>query len=200
MDVYNDMISKSINREKLDKTAFELSGKFPKTKSGNLKKIFASSFSSKGFTVLEVFEDAAVYRLKGKAGKTMLSAIEKILIEQNADVIIGYSPIDPRIPELIYFPETKAVLTLLNQPLASNIQNEKEISLSRFCDSQKLSPYKMRMKALEKLEKEILADGISELTMAKDIHDQIEKIYIPAMDFEKLDDYTIKLIKDIFEA
>ncbi len=201
MDVYNNMISKSINLEKLDKAAFELTDRFNKTKNGNLKKIFASSFSSKGFTVLEVFENAdTVYRLKGKAGKTILSAMEKILIEQNADVIIGYSPIDPRNPELIYFPQEKAIVTILNQPLASNTENEKEISLSRFCDLQKLSPYKMRMKALEKLEKEILADCISELTTAKDIHDQLESIYIPAMDFVRLDDYTIKLMKDIFQS
>lgn len=72
-----------------------------------------------------------------------------------------------------------------------------KINLSRFYDKSAIARYRGRLK-MNRLTMESLAEEVYEtIKSAKSVHDDIEKYYIAAMDFEKLDDLAEKLISEI---
>ncbi len=201
LDIATDILKSCLSLDKLYNYAFKLTEKFTSTKNGNRKQIFATSFSREGFKTLKVFENIdTLYRISGKGSEILLSAIEKIAIEENRDCIVAYSPIDPKTTEAIYFPYGNVLITNSERLIYEKAKTTKTFSTSRFVDNEKLSSYKIRLGGMEKLYKELLTDAKNHLEQAKNFHDQIENIYISAMDFQSVSLYTEKLTKEILKS
>jgi hypothetical protein len=74
-----------------------------------------------------------------------------------------------------------------------------KINLSRFYDKTAVSRYRSRLK-MNRLTIVSIADEVyGTIKAAKAVHDEIEKYYIEAMDFEKVSQLTEKLIAEIRE-
>ena len=74
------------------------------------------------------------------------------------------------------------------------------IHTQRFTDKEKLSEKKQRLNFNRKAAKELLGEASKLITDAKDIHDQLEKYYVDAMDFDALSQRSEAIIRKILQA
>ncbi len=76
----------------------------------------------------------------------------------------------------------------------------KTVSLRRFYSADELLSHRARLSFSKKAAKELLHEAVCALKMAKDIHDDLEAVYIEAMDFEKTDKITKALTERIRQS
>ena len=80
------------------------------------------------------------------------------------------------------------------------IEPTRTVSLRRFYSSDELSAHRARLSFSVKASKELLHEAVCALKIAKDIHDELEAVYISAMDFEKTDKITKALTERIRQS
>lgn len=200
IDIKNELLSKTANRKKIESSALKFLSKHG-GRAGvfNYETVFASAFAASGRKTLSVFESVKnLFRLNGKAAFVFLDVIDVTARELGYSVIVSKDPIDLKTTDMIYFPETDTLITSLQSPICGRASVEKTLSSARFTDSVSLSAVKGKLKIAEKLIDEILSEAQKELAEAKNVHNSIESIYIPAMDFRSMDEYTEGMIKRIF--
>ena len=99
--------------------------------------------------------------------------------------------------EHILIPETGVALVSATPVNKLHFEGAKPLSLGRFYDKLEVSRYRSRLK-MNRLTALSLADEVyMTIAKAKTVHDEIEKFYIEAMDFEKLDILTANIINEI---
>jgi hypothetical protein len=76
----------------------------------------------------------------------------------------------------------------------------RSVQLKRFYDSEKMHDYKARLNFSKKASKELLDEAVSALISAKTVHDELESVYIEAMDFEKSEKIADELIERIWKS
>lgn len=76
----------------------------------------------------------------------------------------------------------------------------KSISLRRFYSSDILAAHRARLAFSRKAAKELLDESVCALMMAKDIHDDLEALYIEAMNFDKVAVIADELIERIWQS
>ena len=76
----------------------------------------------------------------------------------------------------------------------------KSVNLRRFYDSDKMREYKARLGFSKKASRELLDEAVSALISAKNVHDELENIYIEAMDFKKSEKIADELIERIWKS
>lgn len=89
-----------------------------------------------------------------------------------------------------------ALSTPMNMLSAAG-SRELKINASRFYDKMGLEEKKARLKMNKKACSKLLEEAVKTLSEAKSVHDEIEKYYISAMDFENVDKATSELIAEI---
>ena len=62
-----------------------------------------------------------------------------------------------------------------------------------------LSPFNFILRFTSRARDEMLAEALVRLREAKELHDELERYYVDAMDFAAVRDYTEKLLREIFE-
>lgn len=197
-ELLSEIVNPCIDRKKLDNFAFKFAEKLSFI-CGERKHIFATAFTAEGLQTLPVFENVTtLYHINGKAAKELLTAIDRIFIEKGAEVIVSCDVLEPKYADSIYFPEIGSLITCLPMPPCKNAKSEHNISTSRFVSSMKISEKRNRLRGLEKLKNELLTEACRELLEARNVHNEIESIYIPAMNFKLMDKYTADLSKKIF--
>jgi hypothetical protein len=199
-DIKSALIMQSCNRARLLDAAFMLADDYAeKSYNGTTKKIFASAFNAEGEKTLEVFEKVKfLYRISGSAKDCFMKYIAQIACERGIDCIASFSPIFPTVCDALYLMESNCLITTLPTAPCALFGEEKTVNCSQFCDSGLLNASKTKLKGIEKLSFELKAEAQKELAEAKRTHAAIEDIYIPAMNFSEMDEFTLKLIKSIF--
>ncbi len=81
-----------------------------------------------------------------------------------------------------------------------NINPTKTVSLRRFYSPEELLAHRARLSFSKKAAKELLNEAVCALKMAKDVHDELEAVYIEAMDFEKTEKITKALTERIRQS
>ena len=76
----------------------------------------------------------------------------------------------------------------------------KSVSLKRFYSYPDISAHKSRLTFAKKAANELLNEAIISLKSAKTVHDELEKCYIGAMDFSKIDDIEKDLVERIWKS
>lgn len=76
----------------------------------------------------------------------------------------------------------------------------KTVSLRRFYSVNELTLHRARLNFSKKASKELMNEAVCALRMAKDEHDALEKCYIDAMDFAKLNKIADELIERIWQS
>ena len=198
-DIAKTFVTSHLRRKKLDDAVFEFAESVMGDK-GTKKRIFASAFTSKGVFSLPAFENVKIiYKIAGKASGIFLTSLVQIAKEQGTEAIVALSPTDGNAPEGIFFQKT-GVLVTTNTETAFETVEEHRISTTRFLDNAAISQGKTKLKGFEKISKELLEEAKSQLVLAKEIHNKIEQIYIPAMDFNAMNSFTESLISQIFQS
>ena len=81
-----------------------------------------------------------------------------------------------------------------------NIIPEKTVNLKRFYSYSEISSHKSRLTFAKKAANELLNEAIISLKSAKEIHDDLEKCYIDAMDYGKINVISEMLIERIWKS
>lgn len=200
LEVKRSLIAKCTDKSALERYAFKLLESISAER-GAKRVIFASAFTSNGVKSLPSFGNVKdLIHINGRCAEQLMVALERIVTEKGISSIIAYSPLDSAVAEGIYFPENSVLISSSKNKLWESADNVKTISASRFAESGCLQSSRVRINGTDKLCSELLNNAMEELKGAREAHKRIEEIYIPAMNFSLLDEFTFQFIEKIFPS
>jgi hypothetical protein len=199
-DIKRQIVQKSVITDRSDETVFSIAENAFDGR-GEEQKLFASAFTSNGIKTLPTFGKVKrLYRISGYASFYLLNALYGIARERGTEMTVSLGVPDADMPDSIYFPITDSLVTLLQNPPCDSFAEEKSISCAKFTSTDVLSSCRVRLKGLDRIVNELSLEAKNELSHAKETHNRIESIYIGAMNFNLLDEYTLTFIKKLFGA
>jgi hypothetical protein len=74
---------------------------------------------------------------------------------------------------------------------------EKTVHTSRFYNKEKFLANKEKLLLQKRAKKELIAEAVKKMALAKDIHDRLEEYYIKATDFDIINDIAEKILSSI---
>lgn len=137
----------------------------------------------------------------GVVSPIILSYLRNAALNLGHNVITCYCPLDPKNKiESLIFPDDSIAFAVSNKNHSlENLKNgAKKINATRFLDRKVVSSHLRLLNFDRKIELELLNEAIKNLNKAKSIHDEIESIYVPAMNFKLIDKISKQLIEEIF--
>lgn len=153
-----------------------------------------SAFTQENYKTLPIKGDYSGYYIKDDyfaGGDFFLRRLADILTDNGYDIIISecnmlYNTVYEHLicEQLGIFFVTG---NFLNKIMP---ENENIINFARFYEREKLSAKKQRLNFNKKAVSELAEEGAECLKTALAIHDELEKYYIEAIDFEKLNKFT----------
>lgn len=198
MELRRSAVLPAVDRAGLDEAAFKLADKISAGK-GNHTSLFSSAFTQNGIKTLPTFREVdTVYHVKGKLKDELMRSLEQIFLERGTNMISSRSPIDRTIPDAFFFPNRNILISSGETAPCIKANRERTFLTTRFQNSAALSGKRILLNGLEKLFSELCLEAQKELATARKLHEQIESIYIPAMNFKRMDKYTFDFIKRIF--
>ncbi len=166
---------------------------------GSIRKLFASGITPKGIisfsdTILEGYK---TYILKGYCGDT-LERICNIAVNRGFDTEAYYCPFAPdkRIDHLV-IPKLNLAFTVSNT--YHSYAKGEVVDFDEFSSKYLLETYKEEREFAISEINTLINKAVSAISVAKQYHDELEKYYIPAMDFSKLDEMIEKTMKEVLE-
>lgn len=176
----------------------------PSGRQGHESKVFLSAVTPKGivffkdtvarFADLIIEIDDSV----GLVSSVLTENLRIAAVKNGLDIITGYCPLDPTgRPEHIIIPEC-SVAFVRRHTAYGGIGASRTIHARRFLDNDLVSRQRQKLSFNKKAADEMISEAVASLRQAKKIHDELEKIYISAMDFEKLDEIKKKTLEMIF--
>ncbi len=156
-----------------------------------------SALSTKGEVYFDSFSDCERVYLAVDFMDTvpfLFDALARAAVSLGINFDRAPMPLCPHLTEAIRFPQ-------LSMSVVSASENDdvKPINMSRFVD--KTAMYdcdRHRRRLLRKTARELTDSGLDKLRAVNKVHASIEKIYIGAMDFTRLEEASERLIKRIF--
>ena len=194
--------SEAVKYDKLDGFIFRFAKKhFPDKKNGvgktEYKKL--SALTENGYSTQQLnLTDVYILNDDNIAGaEYFLSRTAEILSERGYDAIVSKSGIfNNTVYEHILIPELNLAMMTRNCINKLGLTG-KPINFKRFYSPEKLRSHKERLAFSKKASAELLAEGAKCFRQAKIVHDEIERYYISAVDFEKINGITQKLTDEI---
>lgn len=123
----------------------------------------------------------------GLASSMLTESLRVAALRSGLDVIAGYCPLDPTgRPEHIIIPSC-SVAFIRRHDRYGETPSTRAIHARRFTDSERLAAHRQKLAFNRKASDEMISEAAAALSQAKKIHDELERIYISAMDFDKLD-------------
>lgn len=173
---------------------------------GVIRKRFLSALTPEG---LVLFRDSFTGLCKstvvlsdsfGFASSVILKILSMKSAEQGLDCILCYCPTSPDYrPEHLIIPSLGLGFFTSNRWHPDDFTDPYKVDCMRFYDSSALYRHKNRIAFNRRSRDELITEAVNKLTAAKSLHDELEKYYIAAMDFDAMGDYSEKLISEIFE-
>ena len=159
--------------------------------SGALKKRFLSAISCKGRVFLrETVEKlcSRVCTLDNELGMAhfYLSGIADMAQESALSVILCPDPLDPELLEAVLIPELSLGFVAVDSQLKYDGGVYRHLRLDAMAGRETLTNMRGQLRRAKKLSSELLDTGIETLAEAKRLHDELENIYNPHVDFEGL--------------
>jgi hypothetical protein len=74
---------------------------------------------------------------------------------------------------------------------------EKTVHASRFYNKEKFLANKEKLLLQKRAKKELIAEAVKKMALAKDIHDRLEEYYIKATDFDIINDIGEKILSSV---
>lgn len=210
--LYNDnerIILPCIDKEKLlnyvERTAAREFGP-PTNETGKAKRRFLSAVTPDGITCFQETVYALCNRIiifdddRGVISSVILSMLLKKALKCNLDVIVCPCVTSPnkKIDHLI-IPQIGLCFFTQNACHALPEDPDRLVNTKRFLKVEELKEHKARLNFNKKASADLLDEAVFSLSNAKSVHDELEKFYIPAMDFDAVDRKAEELISKIFK-
>ncbi len=131
----------------------------------------------------------------------MLKKILYYLQKSGYDTIAFYNPLCPKKLDHIIVPQIRYGFFTSNKIFDISLNDNvkiKKIDSSRFIDKEKYENIKSIYTHKKKTISKILTESTEKLKNIKNLHDELEKYYINAMDYEKMNYFTQQFINSLF--
>lgn len=197
----------ALNQEKTVKTALKICSRElgkNRRKAGTEKIRFLSAISNNG---VFFFEKTAkilcdkIYVLEddcGAAAKVFMSTVRKTVLEHGFDIISCRCSVFPgERTEHIFVPELRLGFMTKNRRHGFDILPYRTLHSKRFYDDKKYLCHKHRIKFALRCASSLIAEASKCMADAKKVHDELEEIYINAMNFSDVDMLTEKILSKI---
>lgn len=136
----------------------------------------ARSICSKVFVVEDEY---------GAASTLLLSQLRRYAMGNGMDVISCICPLDPASgAEHLIIPEIGLGIFTGNSYHRFRFDGSKTIRSSRFTDAQEIRMLRSRIAFSHRAQRELINEAVTALRQAKGVHDELDKIYNTAMDFD----------------
>lgn len=136
----------------------------------------------------------------GASSRLILSALRSTALELGWDVITCLCPFSPKEKiEHVIIPGLNLAFCTSNRYLQLEGTGERRIHARRFTDMTALRQKKQRLTFNRRASRELLEGAVELLSDAKKVHDNMEKYYIAAMDFDKAADIGDRVIESLLK-
>ncbi|MCL2843209.1 MAG: hypothetical protein FWE28_07050 [Oscillospiraceae bacterium] len=156
---------------------------------GRARRRFLTALTHRGFvarfdTVQALAE--RVYHLDNHLGLAhhMLEDVAEAALGAGHDVFLCPSPLRPDMLEHLIIPALSLAFVSSNNQTQYEGESYRHIRLDAMADGERLKSRKTRLRFSKKVAALLLAEAVSTLGEAKALHDRLERIYNPHVDFD----------------
>lgn len=188
-----DETLKAAIRRRADSSVQREFGK--KSSKGISKRRFISAITCKGY--IHMSETAAklcdrIFAIDNEYGLApgYLAHISEKASERGIDKIECFDPLIPSELQAVLLPGLRLGYVAHSDLINWRFSVTRHVRLDAMLDAEKLKLSKARLKAAKKLREQLLASAIDLLAESKAIHDEIEQIYNPFVEFSKIYDLS----------
>lgn len=170
---------------------------------GKEKKRLLSAVTPKGiFTNYDTIKSQcsrviAVYDEYGASSCQLLKLLRGYALGIGLDTTVCCCPLNTDKIEHLIIPEKELCIFTSNSYHPAPADVDRKIHCRRFIDSEKLRTHRHRLHFNSRAAAELIDEAGVMLKSAKENHDDLEQLYIPAMDFDKVNAETEKITKQI---
>ena len=164
---------------------------------------FLSTVTPKGIvsfpeTVTENFENIIIIKDEFfNISSKILKYVRDFALKSGYEIITLKNPLFPDLIDHIIIPDLSFSIVSENRFIKFDI-TARRIHSRRFVDSRLLHHSKNRIKFNNKAADMLLNAAFNTLSQAKTVHDELEKHYINAMNFEKINSFTDMFCNKLF--
>ncbi len=179
------------------------------TREAHHTHFFATAISGKGirnYTNSLVEPDHKVYAFSGRPGSGVGKAISR-LAQKAEDLGLStqqfHSPIDIGELDILILPQLKRVLVNVNQVLGNNIlilgdrSFESYIDFDDYLMNKSILEFADDMGAAKKRFYHLIDRAVDFISRAREVHGQLERYYIEAMDFNEVNAKREEVLREI---
>ncbi len=210
--IYGDgekICRENVDKRRLERYAARISARYFKRPSGRIgleKLRLLDAITPKGYYFLNetadnlcdkkiVFEDDF-----GVAASTVIGEIRTYALASGFNVISSPFIANEKKIRHVIIPQIGIGFLTKDRFCNPCPENAKYVSLRRFYNSDGLRSNKAKLNFAKKASKELMEEAFSALKSAKEIHDELENIYISAMDFEKVEEIRKSVSDRIWQS
>ena len=136
-------------------------------------------------------------KMEGKEND-LLQRIAARALAHGYDVTLALDPLDPHGDPLGLLLPEGAVALFRKTPQTAALPAARTLHMERFLHSDAVRGHKQKLLFQQKLQSALVDESIEMLQKAKETHDKLERIYIEAMDFARMQRETDALVARIF--
>lgn len=199
-----------LNLEKLSAYASHFAARnFPRRSASAAQERvrFLSSFHAQGMTLLTNSIPSLCPKLCfvcddcGGAAPLFLSALRSRALENGYSPITCFCPLAPhsRIDHLLLPELGMAFLTENRFHDLSGLQPQQRIHAKRFWEDDIIRRHKKRISFSNKAAAQMIGQAVGILSENKELHDRLEELYLPAMDFSLMDAVLEEVVAQIVD-
>ncbi len=169
---------------------------------GEKKRRFISAITPKGNLILADTVRSLCPRVigiddrQGVVSSLITSRIGEGAVKNGLDVIYCHCPVKPEESEHLLIPERGLAIIRVNGA-AGEIASDRVVHTGRFMH-EGFKENRLLIRFNEKIKQELINESIACLKKAKSVHDELEALYIDAMDFDSLNAYCDEFIGKLF--
>jgi len=129
-----------------------------------------------------------IYVLDDKYGLAghYLRELVRIARERGVDATLCLSPLDPGVPEAVLFPDLSLGFIGLDRDAHPDLSPYRHVRLDALPDPERIRSLRPRLRADTKIKAALLQSAAEALCAARDLHNELEALYNPLVDFDKV--------------
>ena len=210
--IYGDgerICRESLDRRRLERYAARIAARNFKKPSGKIgleKMRLLDAITPKGYYFLNGTVEALCNRKTvfeddfGVAASIVIGEIRTYALASGFSVISSPFIANEKKIRHIIIPQLGLGFFTKDKLCSPSPEGAKYVSLKRFYDTDALRNNRAKLNFAKKASKELIDEAVSALKNAKEVHDELESIYIRAMDFSKVEEKRKEISKRIWES
>lgn len=127
----------------------------------------------------------------------LLDAIGRRAVEKRLSVRLSYDPLDPSHLDGIFLCESRTAYAVGDRE--SCAYPCRRVSMRRFVQTKEMKPIRGAAVYAERMRRAMLGGALEEMDRVREVHFELEEIYMRAMDFEAKEKFTKEFCTRLFD-